>query len=298
MANYGHSWHLGLCIPPGLFDANGLLVNQQEKLESLSLITDGSCPQAGDAINGLSRLKQLKYLSWEGLQQAREFESLHDCIRGNCESLVSLSVSFAVSFVNFDIIESLYERGNTQSRRLFPRLLHLGLSKALLQQRLEPAISFNLGKLRSLSLRNCRNDLQFIKSLSQCSDSLQIQSFEFCSDVLLYDCPLVGNHSLVAFLNSFTGLRHLQLRLSNFTGKDDLEAAISHHRSSLRSLVHHERELQDIDAEGLFRETRDRKLTWCPRLFRVLDLSQICALALCVCPLVLVSANTRGIRHL
>ncbi|KAJ5720260.1 uncharacterized protein N7483_008194 [Penicillium malachiteum] len=91
-------------------------------------------------------------------------------------------------------------------------------------------------------------------------------------------------HPLTQFLQSFTGLRHLKLKLSSFTLEPHLATAIAHHRSSLQSLIYHERELQLIDDEGRFQELRDKEMTFMVQLPHIVNLSQFSALALCASP--------------
>ncbi|OQD73136.1 hypothetical protein PENANT_c217G01220 [Penicillium antarcticum] len=68
-------WGLGTCLSPGILDKNGYLCRHQRSLNRLSLITDGSCPEAGGALNGLSEFSSLKTIEWEGIQQPAEIDS-------------------------------------------------------------------------------------------------------------------------------------------------------------------------------------------------------------------------------
>ncbi|KAJ5917566.1 hypothetical protein N7466_011120 [Penicillium verhagenii] len=93
---------------------------------------------------------------------------------------------------------------------------------------------------------------------------------------------------LAEFLKSFKGLRHLHLKLCNFLDLSWIEQGIAHHRSTLETLVYHERGLQAIDDEGRFEETRDQQPTWALHLANAVNLLQISALALCVSPSVMI----------
>ncbi|KAJ5142495.1 uncharacterized protein N7515_001282, partial [Penicillium bovifimosum] len=173
-------WVLGTCLSPGILDTNGYLCRHQRSLNRLSLITDGSCPEAGGALNGLSELLSLKTIEWEGIQQPAEIDSLQRCIRRNSSHLTTLSIGLVSSAAAPDLVENIFEQpsGVFHSSAL-PALSSLTLYKAPFPQTLHLGSRWRCGSLRALSLRNCPNQLRFLKSLSRSKDTLQLKLFEF-----------------------------------------------------------------------------------------------------------------------
>ncbi|KAJ5642317.1 hypothetical protein N7490_006317 [Penicillium lividum] len=300
--DYLHSfeWRLGTCIPAGYLDLGGFLSKQQKRLAYLSLVTDGACPHAGRCLDGLHELSSLKSLDWDGIQHPSELESLQKCILRNSAHLANLSIGFATHMPNLDFYRAIlgapmYDplsldvavTGPTATR--FPHLLCLALSKASLPQELRPGDASIFSHLQSLKLRDCANDITLLGFLSRSQTTVQLRLFEFCCDSVLHENSRNREvNLLVDFLLSFKGLKHLHLKLSNFSDISQVETAITHHSSTLESLIYHERELVPIDDEGLFEDTRDQQPIWIPHLPKVIQLSQISALALC--------ASASGVR--
>ncbi|KAJ5593593.1 hypothetical protein N7537_010497 [Penicillium hordei] len=260
-------WHLGTCVPPGILDENGYICRHHKGLRKLSLITDGSCPQAGDALDGLSEFSSLKILEWEGIQQPAEADSLRRCIRQNAAHLTNLSIGF-VSFTDApDLFDEIFgqQSGMCHSSAL-PSLSSLALCKVPFPQTLHPSLA--------------------LSSLSRSQDKLQLTLFEFACDNLLngFGEDLTP---VVSFLASFKGLRHLYLKLSNFEEPSRVESVIRHHQSTLESLSYHERRLVPIDDEGLFEEERDVSPQWICDQRNIWNPSCLSALGLCSSPPVL-----------
>jgi len=88
------SWNLGVCVPRTILGSTAYLPEHQKRLESLSLITDGSCYYSRDAQNplDLSQFHHLREISWTGLQSKEEFDALRECLGVNAHHLKSLSL--------------------------------------------------------------------------------------------------------------------------------------------------------------------------------------------------------------
>ncbi|GAA93031.1 hypothetical protein AKAW_11143 [Aspergillus luchuensis IFO 4308] len=62
--------------------SNEWVLNILEKqIRRLSLITDGTCPHAGQHLEGLSCLAALNELEWEGIQNPSEASALRGCLQ-------------------------------------------------------------------------------------------------------------------------------------------------------------------------------------------------------------------------
>jgi hypothetical protein len=59
-------------------DAQGYFVHHQKQIRRLSLITDGTCPHAGQHLEGLSCFTALTELEWEGIQHPSEVSTSGD----------------------------------------------------------------------------------------------------------------------------------------------------------------------------------------------------------------------------
>jgi hypothetical protein len=283
----------------GVIDKGGYLSQHQSRLTNLSLVTDGTCPQPSFSLEGLSDFSCLKRLAWEGIQHAREIEALRQCIYRNWSHLTNLSIGFSSSAasralcwetIGLHRAESLnFEDSTADQLTSLSPLSTLSLSNVTLPTEISLYGSF-FRSLRSLTLRKCSNQLNLLRWLSRPSNSPQLEHVELCIDSLFFEpgeeCDF---DALVEFLFSFQGLKSLYLRLSNFpTWEFPLQKAIGHHRSSLKRLVYHERQLEQIDDAGLFEEDRDVSPDW---IFSdIVDLSRMTALALCVSPSAAVSS--------
>jgi hypothetical protein len=171
----------------------------------------------------------------------------------------------------------------------FPSLLKLALSKASLPRQLRPKEASIFGSLQSLILRDCASQLAFLGSLSRSQIILRLLHFEFCSDGILHTHDENRDVSpLVDFLLSLDGLKHLHLRLSDFSNTSQIQLAIEKHRPTLESFAYHERGLLPIDEEGLFEDIRDKTPTWLSYMPWIVKPCQLAALALCTGPSALV----------
>ena len=235
-------------------------------------------------------------LEWDGIQHPAEVESLRQCIRRNWKHLTDLSIGFVLSpnarSLRWDDLGLRWPGAgpcDEDESTHFPPLSTLSLSKVSLSENLQDFSSFR--SLQALTLRDCSNVLRFLRSLSGSRITLNLREFELCCDFLLHEPDDDYEFSsVVNFLFSFRGLRHLRLRLSNFPELGfRVEDAIRHHRPTLESLVYHQRRLAPIDNEGLFEDDRDVSPVWIPDLPAIVDLGRVTTLALCANPSAAVS---------
>jgi len=263
-------------------------------------VTDGSCPHAGGCVDGLSTLRRLKSLEWEGIQHTSEVATLRRCIQQNRTQLSHLALSFAVYTECFDFCYDIFELSDVEIQSPeelipyaapspFPCLSSVSLSKAILPRKLRPEHLSLFSSLSSLKLRDCANQLSFLKSLCN-AQKIQLETFEFCYDSNIHRRDEYKEvQPVVDFLLSFKGLRHLHLKLANVSGTKHIKDGIQQHHSTLESLVYHERTLAAIDSEGIFEETRDDTAVWVSDLSIIANSPQTTALALCTTPSILVS---------
>ncbi|KAJ5775836.1 uncharacterized protein N7511_000847 [Penicillium nucicola] len=298
-------WRLGTCVPVGVLDQEGYLSRYQQRLTRLSLVTDGTCPETVHHLEGVSRFSCLTMFAWEGLQHPSEVALLRQCIRQNWCHLDHLCIGFVPSaFARSLCWESLglqkselevsgIGTGRARNEDLgignlatLPALSTLSLSKVTLPPDISSEHHEIFWSLRALTLRDCPNQLRLVQLLSRSQKPLQLTHLEFSFDYLLHESGEGrGLSAIVRFLCSFRGLQHLHLKLSNFpASKSDIQDAIRHHQSTLKSLVYHERQLAPIDADGLFEDDRDVSPAWITNLSAIVDLGQLSALALCASP--------------
>jgi hypothetical protein len=104
----------------------------------------------------------------------------------------------------------------------------------------------------------------------------------------------MGNfHAIEEFLLSFTGLRHLRLKLSNLPEcGNSVRDVFRHHTATLETIVYHERQLQPMDNEGLFEAEHDVSPMWNSNISAIMNLDKVTALALCTTPSVAVCLHS------
>ena len=277
-------------------DAQGYLVHHRNQIRRLSLITDGTCPHAGQHLEGLSCLTALTELEWEGIQHPSEVSALRGCLQQNSRHLEALSIGFLsagnppVGFDYADILDlspsSFRDDGTRPDLNGYSLLTSLALSRVSFPSALLPGVQQSpFRALQALTLRDCPNELHFLQLLARSSRPVSLRRFEISSDYLRESGEPLAFIAIVEFLLSFRGLQYLYLKVSNvpqpLPGLDD---AIHHHQSTLRGLVFHERQLMAIDSERIFEELRDVTVT-SPSIPRILrKTGSPIALGLCLRP--------------
>ncbi|KAJ5291493.1 hypothetical protein N7478_000744 [Penicillium angulare] len=286
------TWRLGTCVPNGILNQDGCIIQHQKGLAHLSLVTDSSCPHAAGHLDALPDLCSLRSLEWEGVQHPREIDLLHRCIHRNKKHLKALSIGFSIGGYRPDFYTDVLGLWGTLSRpnsdhstMSLPSLVSLTLSKTGMPKQLQISGAPVFSSLKVLKLRACPNALEFLKALSDSTPPLQLKRFEFCGDSLASTLDEIDDISiLISFLLSFRGLKHLHLKISNFARSCRFRTAIQHHITTLETLAYHEQQLAPIDDDRLWWDTRDYAPLWIFEQARDLRLHRLSALALCASP--------------
>ena len=267
------------CEVAPLFGPCGYIVLKQSSIESLSLITENPCswkkPQ--ECLLQLHLLKKLKHLSWKGLRATKYLKEFQGVLECNADRLRSLELDV----VDWDSANNRWNRErernsrwvendvdlDTESRtmanflawqvlRLQPRI-HRVLFSALADLTLsnisfegaasELACAFNDSMLRSLRLQNCRDCPSFLHSLIDSPRGIGLKLFHLSMDDR---DPEPGKHAVRWFLIAFEGLEELGLLIKPGTATPDYWMLATHHKSTLKRFIYHER--IDPGRENLF----------------------------------------------
>ena len=278
------SWELGTCIPQELLGPRGYLTERQKALESLSLITGASCKrnmdhQAPSLI--LWKFMSLRKLSWKSLRSRLEIESLCTLLKANCGILKELELDFgdpigpvgwqlhygvptgtATEPTGNSLLKHILPRSPSGSAKLFSSLNSLSLSAISLKGMTEEiAHVFHVNRFRTLKLHNCPGTLDFFTTIIDAEKPLQLTSL----DLMLEDLPSLRlqlepdtdkldyldsmESPLIQLLLSFQGLEDLRIMLKPKMVTEKYWKGIYNHKSTLRRLVYHEREI-DFDVES------------------------------------------------
>ena len=227
-------------MPRWLLDFSGYLPTQQNRIESLSLITAFRCGLNidGKSSPALSGFNCLRRFSWIGLSAKEDFLALHDALQANRKSLEELSLDLIVcSEDNNAFVLEVFKP--VKSRGITLLLKALSLSAFSFHSiTYEMIHAFNLGNLRSLKLLRCPDSLSFLEAVVASCHAIRLTSFEL---VLGSETPETP-HALQIFLQAFKGLENLFISINN---PEDIEypywRSILHRRATLKRIVYHER---------------------------------------------------------
>src|SRR4051812_45917595 len=86
------SWGLGCCIPSEMICPDGYIPKYQTCIRSLSLTTDGTCQNRLRDYSGLLGLKQLRHLSWKGVDCVSKTTIIRELLETNCKHLEFLEL--------------------------------------------------------------------------------------------------------------------------------------------------------------------------------------------------------------
>lgn len=295
-----NSWHLGCCLPKGIFGAHGYLARRQRQLTSLSIRVYPGYTYT-DGLEGLTSLKNLRYLSWK---QADFIDSylLYDIIEANCCHLESLEVGFEGRYA----LAPRTLEYCLQSTGLFSTVpgdiyvqfdaLHtisLGnVSFKLAYSVLYP--TFDFSQIRKLKLQNCRYVLELLRALRYTSRGINLKALE-CDyeettppnqDDSMFD-PRTVVLGVPKFLEAFRGLEQLYVRAMDFLVQSSERTpwAILKHSHTLKRLVYHYHDKLAMS------QNRDCPFFWRHRLYQVLDNLRLDALGINTIPCDLVSPS-------
>lgn len=231
------SFHLGCCFPNRIFNVPSIASKSLAHLESLSLITDGMCPEIMSRENTqsvLPVLKQLRHLSWRGIG-IEDGPDIRKLLNANNNRLESLE------------LEALYDEEDDippisvflGTKRL-TALRYMSISRIALGPNAELREALDLSQLRSLKLLSCRDfSPNFIEEIPSPRPVPKLKSLEI--DLDPEDDTMIGSrgvYPLIPFLKSFVGLEELYISMSqSATNFSPLFDAIVRHKMTLRRLV-------------------------------------------------------------
>ena len=283
-----HSWNLGCCVPDQVFGEEGFLNFDQNAIQDLSLITDGTCPSPEwEHLEGLSDLRHLRRLSWKGLNPNRSQILLRHTLMANCAHLECLELEpIGCGEVYVHVEEIIGDTDVLRDVFHFNNLRHLSLTKvALAAPCARMATTFCIEQLQSLKLRDCHQTLEFLEGLTESSHIIKLRSFEVAIDEEAYLQTYYESnkpHPIESFLLSFQGLEELSISISNtFHPVNPITDPICHHRDTLRRLVYHE------EGNEIHRES-EGPLAW--KLFtnRIVEGMNLECIGFCLSPSLLV----------
>ena len=99
---FHHSWNLGMCVPLAVLAAPGegygYVNHRQRNIQSLSLITDGSCGWHMEDEPLQLQLSHLITFSWRGARYSNDLTTLREVLRANRSTLKHL----VIEIMNWD----------------------------------------------------------------------------------------------------------------------------------------------------------------------------------------------------
>ncbi|KAK2855751.1 hypothetical protein FQN49_004880 [Arthroderma sp. PD_2] len=253
------SWELGVCIPARLLGDSGYLTIRQNRVEAIRLITDSSCGHEFHDPPALKSFQALKNLSWVGLCMQDEFEALRDTLIQRSDQLQELELDLidwygavnnawddevSENFFGEHVLGISYD----DTRCILPSLRVLSLSEIAFHPfEKEIACAFGSSRLRSLKLRFCYGWEGFLAHMKDLNSQIGIKSLEvqYSSkyECDAYEYPTYdGEHPLLAFIRAFDGLEELFISTGTPSNTLDIWKAALSHKSTLKRLVHHQRE--------------------------------------------------------
>ncbi|KAF9884573.1 hypothetical protein FE257_001457 [Aspergillus nanangensis] len=286
-------WYLGTCMPTGILDDNGYLIHHQKNLHRVSLITDGTCPHAGQSFRGLTELTSLADIAWEGIRHRWEIDVLRICLQRNQTHLRKLQIGFLLCGTDCLTVPELTQPwlglpNEPYAPRPFLLLTSLSLSNVRFPgEVLNSAPTLSFQSLQELRLLRCDNQLRFLWLLAQTDNPPPLKRLEVNSDLLHESDDRLVYMAIVELLLSLHGLQHLHIKLTNFPRLlPGLREAILRHQSSLRSFSFHERQLIAVDEGGFFEDVRDVSPRWTRDIPQVIQHCALTAVGLCLTPLI------------
>ncbi|CAD6584623.1 MAG: hypothetical protein ASARMPRED_001820 [Alectoria sarmentosa] len=250
-------WDLGSCMHK---DILGYLQREQPDIECILLNT--GAPTDSDTYPPLSLMlgsfRLLRNLSWTGVRNASELESLRVFLATNKDILETLELDFIHrDSVNHASLTGLGDEDpgvfTTNILPLspdaiinsFPALTTLSLSAVCLPVDLDGTVSaFDFGQLCALKVHRCKGTHLLLRAIVKAAQSLKLESLDLVMDDFAAKEDW-GGSSLTAFLRSFSGLRHLYLMITppGVMTTEPYFDSILCHVATMKRLVYHERSL-------------------------------------------------------
>jgi hypothetical protein len=259
-------WELGTCIPEALFCSNDSFLKRQKHIQSITIITDGECVanKTSRYFLDLVQFRELRSLSWTGLNRYNDFESVRKCVKVHCHRIQSLTLDL----LTWDRAEKIWTDGfrqkNPHVRRtpdnffsqsvlnvhprdekvLFLSLENLHLSAvSFYHTGLAMIHAFNIGGLKSLKLRNCPGSLDWLRMIVNSGKPMKLKSFELALDLSSIererDAYLHITETICNFIQHLSDLDTLCLTLPQPFDWTTLTDRLSNHRHLKRFVMHH-----------------------------------------------------------
>ena len=269
-------------MPDDALGHNSDLIQNQRKIEHISLVTDGRCPaHLPMPVVRLGEFKAIRSLSWKGLSRTDDFESFRDCIKTNANGIENLVLDLLEwaraedayydglkrrGQTDFDFTVNFFARNVLsafpgEARVILPRLSYLSLSDVSFQAATEEMqYALNITRLTTLKLRNCPYSLALLDTIVHGAQTIRLRSFELVIDMLV---DLQGARedkrdvSISKFLDSFQGLEDVYLMITNPIDWGLVSQSISRHVSTLDRLVTHGRHINHAH------DKLDSPIPWC-----------------------------------
>jgi hypothetical protein len=256
---------LGTCVPQELLGPSGYLLRKQNLIESIHLVTDGSCSYNLDKGSRivLSAFPRLRKLSWSGLRSENDIETLKDAIRQVSYHLLDLGLDFVdwseveetLSLDEDDsdafFVHNILELPRNSTSCMFPALQVLSLCNVSFESGTKDmAHVFDFGLLSSLKLRFCPGWESFLRRVRRLSRPARLKSLELQSRV---NDEIQPEETISEFLESFRGLEQLAVFTSGPSSTLDIWRAALYHKASLKLFAHHQRVI-DLEEDSPFFE--------------------------------------------
>ena len=215
----------------------------------------------------LKEFKEIRSLSWRGINEMSNFHSLRECIKVNEQGMETL----VLDLIDWKEAERKYSIGLKRTigsisgythnffakdilglfpgdeKTILPHLSTLSLSAVSFQDATEEMLhALNICRLRSLRLWNCPHSLDLLQTIVGGGHNVTLKSFELVVDA---DCNFEQEthgetfHMIVcAFLSAFRGLEDLYLMFTPYMDWGRIGQSILGHVVTLDRLAIHERE--------------------------------------------------------
>jgi len=243
------SWNLGTCLPDDIF--NAYLPRKQSTIKSLSLMTDPHCDdwmRTTIRSGTLTQFHDLREFSWKGFPGRKDLRSIHKLLEVQQQTLESLELDFIGQLPDRDVDLLMdFVLPSTPNGENIPleSLSKLYLSCVAYSSSPDLPTALNMGKLKSLTLHSGSNVPAFLRTITDQGFELSLTFLELvivdATDFLDSDDE-PRNPSLIAFLQSFSGLEHLHILVSPARAHSEYWEAIANHKSTLKNFLYHERD--------------------------------------------------------
>ncbi|RDK45974.1 hypothetical protein M752DRAFT_95616 [Aspergillus phoenicis ATCC 13157] len=262
-------WDLKTCFSDEVVLLINRILETQENLTTISLLTDGDCivtriKYAPCAIN-LAQLSKLQHLSWRGLKRYVDFESVRQFIAAHGAQLKTLHLDL----IGWDTARLAWRqvfRRTADKHAILPQnffaqcVLGLPLEEksytllTALQRLTLSQVSFspmevqltgalNVGQLQALQLINCPGTFRFLRQIVHSGMPLKLKLLELTFNPeklnqITDESQDNITETVKAFLEAFSGLIDLYLMLPTVSW-DGMCQSMLHHKSTLRRLITH-----------------------------------------------------------